>query len=246
MTYLVLLAAFLGASPRSSAQNPYEFWSRLNVDAHLDSHWVVGGDIMYRRQSDYLSHGKDLFQYDLAFIERLWVYYKLPDEWTVVSSPIAYYRDETLKDPQGNLSATHELRSLLGVSKGYTLGKFQNTNRVLYEFSNLNYATPQNFLRHRYRLFNSLEFPISKGRTSSQISYYLFNELFYKTQKGFSSFDQDHVFNGIKWKRGNAAWIVGYQYDHQKSGASFLNKNQFLVSVNLTIAKRIPSGSIHH
>lgn len=223
---------------RSQAQNPYEFWSKLAASRVLDSHWKVAADIQYRRQSDYFLHQKDPFQYDLAFALRAWVYYKLPDKWTIESAPVAYFKDVTLKNARGDISLTHELRTLWGISKGYQWGKLQNANRVFYEFSMLNYASQKMILRHRYRLFNSLDYPVLQCGSAASLRYYLFNEIFFKTQRGQSSFDQNHLFNGIKWKMHNEEWVLGYQFDYQRSGTSYQNKNQFLVMVNFNLSPR--------
>jgi hypothetical protein len=229
----------------SQAQNQYEFWSKLNVTKEINRHWEAATDIQYRRQSNYLSGAKNIFQYNLTFSLRTWVYYKLPGKWTLVSSPIGYFKDETLKNERGDLGTTNELRSMLGFSKGYTAGKLLSSNRILYEFTFFNYTSPKMILRHRYRLFNSLEYPIKRRDNNRAVDYYLSNEIFYKTQNGLTSFDQNHLFNGIKWKWRTSELIMGYQYAYQKSKSIRQNKNQFLVTLNVLLPTFLKNRNFH-
>lgn len=232
--FLFLAGAFL-IGYTSQAQNQYEFWSKLNVTKEINKHWEAATDIQYRRQSNYLAGAKNIFQYNLTFSLRTWVYYKLPRKWALISSPIGFFNDENLKDARGNLGTTNELRSMLGFSKGYAAGKLLSSNRILYEFTFYNYTSPKMLLRHRYRIFNSLEYPLKRCDSNHAVDYYLFNEIFYKTQKGLSSFDQNHLFNGIKWKWRTSELIMGYQYDYQKSKSLRQNKNQLLITLNVLL-----------
>src|ERR1017187_3070572 len=218
------------------AQDQHEFWSKLNITKEVNKHWALAADLQYRRQSNYLSGDKNIFQYNLENSIRLWIYYKLPHRWDLISSPIAYFKDITLKNKDGVLSNGYELRTMLGASKSYELGQLKNINRVLYELSFLNYNTPGMILRHRYRLFNSFDYPIKRFKEPHSCNGYLDNEVFYRTEKGISSFDQEHLFNGKQWESKETDIKIGYHYTYQKSMTNtFMRKNQLFIFLNLSI-----------
>jgi hypothetical protein len=234
-----IVFAVLLFSNQLYAQDQHEFWSKLNVIKEVNKHWSLGADLQYRRQSNYLSEDKNIFQYNLENSIRLWIYYKLPVKWELISSPIAYFKDITLKNKDGVLSNNYELRTMLGASKRYEPGHLKNINRVLYELSFLNYNSSGMILRHRYRLFNSFHYPIKRFNEKYSLNYYFFNEVFYRTEKGISSFDQDHLFNGLQWKWKESDINIGYQYTYQKSLTNtFMRKNQLYIFLNLTFPNK--------
>ncbi|HEX7457344.1 MAG TPA: hypothetical protein VF301_02830, partial [Ginsengibacter sp.] len=78
------------------AQNQNEFWSRINITKKIDSHWVLGIDVQHRRQADYLKHEKNIFHYTLTNSIRIWAFYKLKQNWTIIASPVAYFNNENI------------------------------------------------------------------------------------------------------------------------------------------------------
>lgn len=220
------------------AQQQNEFWTKINVTGHVNNHLAFGVDAQYRRQADFYSRDKNIFHYPLSKSIRLWTYYKLKDNWTLVASPIAYFNNENLENISGKISNSNDLRSMIGASKLFLLGHLRSNNRVLYEADLLGINSHDLTLRHRYRLYNNILFPIKKLGETHGINYFFFNEIFYKTQNGISSFDQDHVYNGVQWKWKDSDLNMGYQYTYQKNAGNYFHKNQFLLFLNFVLSRK--------
>ncbi len=217
------------------AQNQNEFWSRVNMNTKINSHWVLGIDVQHRRQADYLKHEKNIFHYTLTNSIRIWAFYKLKQNWTIIASPVAYFNNENINRASGNFIHSNELRSMIGASKSFCIGSVINYNRLLYEVDMMGFDSPDITIRHRYRLFTNFIFPIKKINQTHSLNYNFFNEIFLKTQNGISSFDQNHLYNGFQWKVKKYDVNVGYQYTYQKGINSYLHKNQMVLSLNFTM-----------
>jgi Protein of unknown function (DUF2490) len=219
------------------AQQKNEFWSKINIIQHINDHLALGIDAQYRRQADFYAKDKNIFHYPLSKSIRLWIYYKLKNDWTLIASPIAYFNNENLENISGTVNNSNDIRSMAGTSKTFLLGRFRNNNRVLYEADLLAINSCDVTLRHRYRLYNNILFSIKALSETHGLNYYFFNEIFYKTQNGFSSFDQDHLYNGFQWRWKDSDFNIGYQYTYQKDLSNYLHKNQFLFFLNLTLSR---------
>ncbi len=219
------------------AQSQNEFWSKINITKHFNDHLTLSIDAQYRRQSDFYTRDKNIFHYPLTTSIRLWVYYKVKNNWTLIASPIAFFNNKDLENISGMITHSSDLRSMIGASKTYILGHFANSNRILYEVDLLDINSNDITLRHRYRLYNNLLFSIKKISETRSLNYYFFNEIFYKTQNGLSSFDQDHFYNGLQWKWKESNFNIGYQYTYQKDLGICYNKNQFLFFLNLALPR---------
>jgi hypothetical protein len=217
------------------AQNQNEFWSRINITKKIDSHWVLGIDVQHRRQADYLKHEKNIFHYTLTNSIRIWAFYKLKQNWTIIASPVAYFNNENINRASGNFIHSNELRSMIGASKSFCIGSVINYNRLLYEVDMMEFDSPDITIRHRYRLFINFIFPIKKINQTHSLNYNFFNEIFLKTQNGISSFDQNHLYNGFQLKVKKYDVNIGYQYTYQKGINSYLHKNQMVLSLNFTM-----------
>ncbi|HSQ45248.1 MAG TPA: DUF2490 domain-containing protein [Ginsengibacter sp.] len=217
------------------AQNQNEFWSRITVTKKINSHWVLGMDAQHRRQADYFRYEKNIFHYALTNSIRLWAFYKLKNKWTIVASPIGYFHNVTLNREAGILIHSNELRSMIGTSKSFNIGGINNYNRLLYEADLLGCESPEISIRNRYRLFNNFIFPLKQINQTHSVNYNLYNEIFLKTEKHISSFDQNHFYNGIQWKGKNCDANIGYQYTYQKTSNKYLKKNQVLFFMNFAI-----------
>lgn len=230
ITFLILLS-----SNHLFAQSQNEFWSKITVTKKINSHWTLGVDAQHRRQADYLQHRKNIFHHTLTNSIRLWAFYKMKQNWTIVFSPIAYFNNENINTTTETFIHSRELRSMIGVSKNLYFGSVVNNNRLLYEIDLLQFDSPGIITRHRYRLFNNFIFPIKYISEAHSFNYNFYNEIFLKTQAGISSFDQNHFYNGLQWKSKFSDVNIGYQYTYQNGINGYIDKNQLLFSVNFTM-----------
>lgn len=229
------ILVLLFSSSQLFAQTQNEFWSKISLTKKIDKHWAIGLDAQYRRQSDFYTGEKNIFRFPLTTSARFWAYYKIKNRWTFIVSPIGFFDNKNLKSSYGTIINSRDLRSMIGAAKTYIFGKFVSHNRLLYEADLLAFDTRESIIRQRYRLFNNLLLRVLNLDEMHSLNYNFFNEIFYKTQSKISSFDQDHFYNGIQWKFKQSDINLGYQYTYQKSGISYLKKNQLLVFLNLAL-----------
>lgn len=189
-------------------------------------------DIQHRRQAYFYKDDKNIFHFNLTNSIRLWAYYKLKQNWSIVASPIAYFQNKSIVNISGETFNSKELRSMMGIGKYLFFQKFVSYNRLLYELDLINYNYHGMLIRRRYRVFNNFILPIKSINLTHSLNYNFFNEVFLKTENKITSFDQNHFYNGIQWKWEQSDLNIGYQYTYQKGANSYINKNQILLSLN--------------
>ncbi|HEY0676653.1 MAG TPA: DUF2490 domain-containing protein [Chitinophagaceae bacterium] len=214
-----------------SAQNRNELWARINITSNISPRLSIGLDVSHRRNADMKNDA--LFHYGLSNIARLWGYYKPTDKWTLMLSPLAYFDNHSTETATGKIVHLNEVRIMAGVSRELAFEKIKNNNRFLYELSYGRYLGQYTSSRQRFRLQNNLIIPLWETDGDKGIQYQFYNEIFFKTQHEGYSFDQDRVYNGLRWKPDNYDLNAGYQLNLQKSGDSWVYKNQFLVTMNV-------------
>lgn len=227
---LFLILLFLNSNLFS--QNRNEFWSKVSLTKKINKHWAIGMDIQHRRQADFYKEDKNIFHFGLTNSIRVWAYYKLKQNWSIVASPIAYFENDNIVNASGVTANSKELRSMIGIGKNLFFQKLVNYNRLLFELDLINFNYPEMLTRHRYRLLNNFILPIKCINLTHSLNYDFYNEVFLKTQKGLTSFDQNHFYNGIQWKWKQSDLNIGYQYTYQKVTNNYINKNQISLSLN--------------
>ena len=228
----ILVWILLFLSNNLFSQNRNEFWVKASLIKKVDKHWAIGIDIQHRRQADYYKKDKNIFHFALTNSIRLWAYYKLKQNWSIVASPVAYFENENIVNTTGLTVHSEELRSMVGIGKNLFFQKLLNYNRLLYEIDLINFNYPGMITKHRYRLMNNFVFAVKSFDISHSLNYNFFNEVFLKTENGMTSFDQNHFYNGIQWKWKLSDFGLGYQYTYQKATINYINKNQILLSLN--------------
>ena len=214
------------------SQDRNEFWSKISLTKKVNKQWSLGIDIQHRRQADFYKEDKNIFRFGLINSIRLWAYYKLKQNWSIVASPVAYFENENIVNASGEIINSKELRSMIGIGKNLFFQKLVSYNRLLYELDLINFNYPGMLTKHRYRMLNNFILPIKSFDVTRSLNYNFFNEVFLKTQTGITSMDQDHFYNGIQWKWKQSDLNIGYQYTYQKGTNSYINKNQILLSLN--------------
>jgi hypothetical protein len=232
---LKYFAILFFCSIQLNAQTRDELWTKINVTKSLNEKWVVGFDIQHRRQANYQIKEKNLFHYDLNNSIRGWVYYKIKNDWMLLLSPIAYFTNNDVKNTEGELKFSHELRSNLGISKNIMIVKIINKNRFLYEIRDIQFDSPEKTIQHRYRFQNYFIVPILKINTQNTINYTVFNELFFRTQNEISRFDQNRLYNAIQLKEKHWDVNLGHQYTYQNISSGNINKHHLMFSININL-----------
>lgn len=233
MKILLLISFFIPVF--STAQNHTEFWSKLNTTVALNKSWSIGMDVQYRRQADYKSGDKNIFHYPMATSIRAWVYYSLKNQWQIILSPIAYFKNDEILNNNGEIKQTNEIRQMAGTSKSVDLNRIKNKNRFLIEVRYIDFDNNKSYTQFRYRLQNSFTIPLHKKEKTTGINYFLSNEVLIKNQKHQTSFDQNRIYNALQWKFMHADIDLGYQWVVQRNTNNTLHRNQLFLMLNLNI-----------
>ncbi|MBX7241113.1 MAG: DUF2490 domain-containing protein [Bacteroidia bacterium] len=220
-----------------SAQNREEFWSKVNVVKPINPKWSIGMDIQYRTQSDLHQPGvPNLFQYPLTTSYRAWLYYKMPKDWTIVYSPVAFFSTSELSSRAYQFAKTTEVRTFFGGIKSfYFRGGLQNKNRIAYELRIIRKEDSDHFIQHRYRLQNSLMIPLNRRTNANQIGLYVMNEFFLRTQSKNTTLDQNRSYLSFSLRYHQAEIISGYQLIFQRGNNADFFRNIWLTTLNLNI-----------
>jgi hypothetical protein len=124
------------------AQHRNELWTKVNFTKSLSKRLDGGMDIQHRRQNGF-ENDYNMLQYGMTSSIRLWAYYKLKHNWSLILSPFAYFDNQVIKPASKEIQGSNELRTMLGVTKGIALGNLTNKNRILYELSSIQNKEPQ-------------------------------------------------------------------------------------------------------
>lgn len=235
MKRYILIFLFAQISTFAFSQNRTEFWSKVNVIKTLNPKWSVGLDVQYRTQANYHTSGnKQLFNAPLAQSARLWVYYKLPNNWTITTAPIAYFHNTDVGE-QAILTHSNELRTTWGITKGFQFHQLKNKNRFLYEARFMGLEKPVISIQNRYRLQNNLSFPILKLGEKNVFSIFAMNEIMLKTQKSKTNFDQNRTYLALQYQFKGIEIVSGYQHIFQQGSSSVFQRRTWLTSLNIQI-----------
>jgi Protein of unknown function (DUF2490) len=219
----------------STAQKHTEFWSKLNTTVTVNKSWSIGMDVQYRRQANYRDDDKNIFHYPMAKSVRAWMYHNLKNQWQLILSPIAFFKNDDILNINGEIRQTKELRQMVGTSKSIDLNRVKNKNRFLIEVRFIDFDNNSSYTQFRYRLQNSFTIPLHKKEKATGMNYFLSNEILIKNQKQQPSFDQNRVYNALQWKFMHADIDLGYQWVIQQNTATTFRRNQLFVILNLSI-----------
>lgn len=230
----IFLLGFLFLSVAAFAQNTRaESWFVANTTFSITKKWSVGFDLQHRRQSNYFNDDRNPVSLGLNYTVRAWVYYKLPQNWTITTAPLGYFNFTDIKNKAGDARNFHELRTMWGIVKRMEWGKLKNINRLAYEARFIQWDMPDATVQHRYRLQNTLVYPIYKFSDKLALNAFGFNEFIMRTQNGKTEFDRNRVVLAPQLKFGKHDLSIGYQWMLQNGGiATDINKDILLVLMN--------------
>ena len=192
--------------------------------------------MQYRSQANYrITDNANLFDRDLAYSLRLWAFYKLPKNWTINAAPIAYFSNTDILDEFAHLAYYQEIRTMWGMSKGFTFSKISNKNRLMYEARFIQWDKPSAVVQHRYRLQNAFTLPLVKLNQSSKVNLFIMNEFFLKTQKAKTGFDQNRMYAAVEAQYKRLGLVSGYQHVFQQGNNHVFQKRIWLTTLNIQL-----------
>lgn len=231
----LVIFSLLLASLSTSAQVHNEFWTRLNITHSVGGHWSIGLDMQHRRQANYLTGEKNLFHYPMSSSVRVWVYYQLKKQWQLITSPIGFFENDNILNSTAAIKKNDELRTIVGVSKTIMIKRVKNKTRFIFENRFIDFYKSDYHFQTRYRLQSNVTIPLHKKISPTGMNYVLFDELYIKTEKHTTDFDQNRVYNALQWKLKHTDIDLGYQWVLQQNPTTTLHRNQFFIIFNLAI-----------
>lgn len=219
----------------AQAQDRREAWLRVNV-----THWYAkkrgwGLEFHQRMQSNYLAADNNIFSYPLLTIIRPWLYWRTPKNWTWAYSPLSYHGYTKLVNAQGKRDTYTELRTTVGLQRGFTFGAITNRNRAWYEFRFIDIGSNAFTFGTRLRIQNVFIIPLFKLSKNNQLGYQLSNEVFIAQQRSSVAFDHNRFYNALQWRAGKQEINLGYQWSLHKSGATYYDRRQLFLNMNLDL-----------
>ncbi|MCX6209542.1 MAG: DUF2490 domain-containing protein [Bacteroidetes bacterium] len=197
--------------------------------------FTIATELHFRQQANYKNNSKNIFEEPNVRAVKLWLNYQLKNNFAITVNPITYFITDEIENAKGLLIDNDELRLAIGVTKDFKINKCKQKNRLLFETRFINYDANNNSTQRRYRLFNSVAFPIKKINSKCNLYYQLANEFFIKTQQSTTSFDQNRLQNLLQLQLPKIDFNIGYQYTVQGVNDVLINKNQFLFSTNFNL-----------
>lgn len=231
---LIIILSLLNLT-NINGQTHQEFWSKLSVSKKISSSLTISLDFQLRQQADFKYSSKNIFELPNTRATRIWLHYNINNNFNLFITPIAFFRNDEMKNFSNNLNTTHELRWGFGIAKSLALKKTILKSRFFFETRYINNTLQNNLTQHRYRWQNSLSISLKKTKNNCDLNYLISNEFFIKTQQNQTSFDQNRVQNMIQIKLSKFDINLGYQFTIQNMNNTVINRNQFLLSYSLEI-----------
>lgn len=230
---LTIAALLLAVS--LSAQTRRESWFRLNLTRRINPQWSAGLDLQHRRQANYRTGEHNFLHYPLSSFGRIWIYYQLPRNWTLLLSPIGYFDNEDILNSKGELKQTNELRITPGVMQSLQAGTLKLRSRLLLDIRFADFDKAGHYTQTRLHWQESLLVPICPTGKNSRLLAQAADEVFIKNQDGDTGFDQNRLYGGLQWKYRASNIDLGYQWVLQKGTSSLFHRTQLYLAFNIQI-----------
>ncbi len=106
----------------SIAQTHNELWLKYNLLKKITPKFSASLDINFRQQANYLSNSKNLLQLPLMRSSRLWLFYNLHNNYSILGT-LFIAKTFDLKNADADLTNATETQFALGVLKKILLKK---------------------------------------------------------------------------------------------------------------------------
>ena len=134
--------------------------SKLTVSKKINNKLSFASDLQFRQQANYKTTSKNIFEAPYTRSIRIWLNYKLKNNFSITAAPIAYFNNEDIINTNGTLYNTNQLRVAIGLTKFFNWKNSKQNNRIFIEERFINYDSPNSINQHRYRLQNNINFSV--------------------------------------------------------------------------------------
>lgn len=234
---LILSIAFF--APKTIAQEHKNSWFRTTLSIPFTEKIKTDIELQYRRQNDFESN--NLFDKNLMYTFRTWIYYKQNKDVVYAISPFAYFSNYKIiqKESDAVAKPTNEYRFTASIELQHQLAtKFYVVDRTAIE-----YRVFEGSIENTTRLRNRLAF---RYDFNSKYNLAIGDEILVNTTGTDAQhmFDHNRAFSNFSYKPNSAVkFDIGYIYISRltKSNIDLIDESNFYLNFTYTLQKKKPN-----
>ena len=232
----ILITASL-FSIKTIAQEHTNSWFRITISIPVTEKIKTDIELQHRRQNNFESD--NLFDKNLMYTFRMWVYYKQNKDVVYAISPFAYFSNYKIiqKESDAVAKPTNEYRFSASIELQHELAtKFFIIDRTALEFRVFEGRT-ENVVRIRNRLALRYDFSLKYNIA--------FGDEIFINAKGTDVqhiFDHNRIFTNFSYKpKSTLKFDIGYIYISRlpKINADLIEESNFYLNFTYTLHKKI-------
>jgi hypothetical protein len=233
---IILVVIVTLFAPKTLAQEHINSWFRTTLSIPITEKIKTDIELQHRRQNDY--ENDNLFDKNLMYTFRTWLYYKQNKDVVYAISPFAYFSNYKIiqKESDAVAKPTNEYRFTASIELQYLLAtKFYIVDRTAIE-----YRVFEGSIINTIRLRNRLAF---RYDFNSKYNVAIGDEILVNTTGTDAQhmFDHNRAFTNLSYKPNSAVkFDIGYIYISRlpKSNVDLIEENNFYLNFTYTLQKK--------
>jgi hypothetical protein len=234
---LVVIVTFF--APKTVAQEHTDSWFRTTLSIPITEKIKTDIELQHRRQNDF--ENDNLFDKNLMYTFRTWLYYKQNKDVVYAISPFAYFSNYKIiqKESDAVAKPTNEYRFTASIELQHLLAtKFYIVDRTAIE-----YRVFEGSIENTTRLRNRLAF---RYDFNSKYNLAIGDEILVNTTGTDAQhmFDHNRAFTNLSYKPNSAVkFDIGYIYISRlpKSNIDLIEESNFYINFTYTLQKKKPN-----
>jgi len=236
INYIILLVALTFFTQNTIAQQHINSWFRTTLSIPVTNKIKTDLELQHRRQNDFESD--NLFNKNLMYTFRTWIYYKQNKDVVYAISPFAYFSNYKIiqKESDAVAKPTNEYRFTASLEIQHQLApKFFVVDRTAME-----YRVFEGSIENTTRLRNRLAF---RYDYNSNYSVAIGDEILINTTGTDAQhiFDHNRAFTNFSYKPNSAVkFDIGYIYISRltKSNIDLIDESNFYLNFTYTLHEK--------
>ena len=233
---IILLVIVTLFAPKTLAQEHTNSWFRTTLSIPITEKIKTDLELQHRRQNDFESN--NLFDKNLMYTFRTWIYYKQNKDVVYAISPFAYFSNYKIiqKESDAVAKPTNEYRFTASIELQHQLAtKFYVVDRTAIE-----YRVFEGSIENTTRLRNRLVF---RYDLNSRYNLALGDEILVNTTGTDAQhmFDHNRAFSNFSFKPNSTVkFDIGYIYISRltKSNIDLIDESNFYLNFTYTLNKK--------
>jgi Protein of unknown function (DUF2490) len=233
---IILTLSIAFYAPKTIAQEHKNSWFRTTLSIPFTEKIKTDIELQHRRQNDFQSN--NLFDKNLMYTFRTWIYYKQNKDVVYAISPFAYFSNYKIiqKESDEVAKPTNEYRFTASIELQYQLAtKFYVVDKTAIE-----YRVFEGSIENTTRLRNKLAF---RYDFNSNYNLTIGDEILINSTGTDSQhiFDHNRIFTNFSYKPNSAVkFDIGYIYISRltKSNIDLFEESNFYLNFTYTFQKK--------